>query len=233
MGINPSYSWRTILGSRSLLEKGVRWKVRVGNSIKVWKDGWIGGNGTGKLITPVRILDKEATIASLLDNDRHQWRRDIISDVFFPIDAERILNIPIGSSRDADARAWVASSDGIFKVREMYALARDHYNNGECSSGSDPIWKKMWGFQIQPKGKIFLWRALWDILPHGSNLRKKGIDNAGKCCRCGMEESNNHVLRDCFWARKVWQKFPVNLDFPQQHVSIQEWMGMILQHHKQ
>lgn len=115
----------------------------------------------------------------------------------------------------------------------MYALARDHNNNGECSSGSDPIWKKVWGFHIHPKAKMFLWRALWDILPHRSNLQKKGIENVGKCCRCGLEESNNHVLRDYFWARKVWQKFRLCMEFQQPYVSIREWMGMILQHHNQ
>lgn len=55
-----------------MLELGVRWKVCDGNSIKLWKDTWLGGNGTGKLITPVRVLDSEATVASLLDNERHK-----------------------------------------------------------------------------------------------------------------------------------------------------------------
>lgn len=38
VGIHPSYAWRSIWGSRSTLERGVRWKVSDGMSIKLWHD---------------------------------------------------------------------------------------------------------------------------------------------------------------------------------------------------
>lgn len=233
MGPCPSYSWRSILSSRSMLEMGVRWKVCNGNSIKMWKDAWLRVNGIGKLITPIRVLNREATVVSLLDNERHLWRRDIISEVLFPIDKDRILNVPICTTGEDDVRVWVASKDGSFRVRDMYALALSNSSSGECSTGSDPIWKKFWSLRIHPKAKVFLWRALWDILPHGSNLRKKGIANVGYCGRCGFKETNSHVLRDCAWARKVWLNFSNQQEFLQPYITIREWLGIIIQHRKQ
>ena len=74
--------------------------------------------------------------------------------------------------------------------------------------GPDPIGKVIWNLHIPPKAKIFLWQALSDILPHGVNLRKKGIEGVGQCVWCGVLENNLHVLRDCPWAQKVWQLAP-------------------------
>lgn len=39
VGVNRSYVWRSIWGSRSLLELGVRWRVGDGKSIKLWQVG--------------------------------------------------------------------------------------------------------------------------------------------------------------------------------------------------
>lgn len=37
-GFDPSYSWRSIWGAKSLLLEGLKWRVGNGESIKVWED---------------------------------------------------------------------------------------------------------------------------------------------------------------------------------------------------
>lgn len=174
-------------------------------------------------------MDPEATVGALIDHERGQWRRDVISVLFLPIDIKRILNVPIQAFSGLDARVWAASKDGIFRVRDAYSLAMNNIKSGDCSSGSDPSWKTLWKLHIHPKAKIFLWRALWDILPHGVNLRQKGISVEGRCSRCGSMESNTHVLRDCPWALKVGRRLFKESKIQQDYVSIREWFGMILQ----
>lgn len=114
VGSNPSYVWRSIWGSRSLLELGVRWRVGDGRSIKLWHEAWLGGEGSDKLITHVRILGPNETVDALMDQTNRHWRTDIIADVFLLIDADRISQIPISIENQADRRIWVASSDGVF-----------------------------------------------------------------------------------------------------------------------
>lgn len=46
VGYQPSYAWRSILGARPLLEKGMRWRVGDGHNINIWKDRWLGGGGS-------------------------------------------------------------------------------------------------------------------------------------------------------------------------------------------
>lgn len=123
MGFNPSYAWRSIWSSRSILNLGVRWRVGDGKSINMWRDAWVGGNGIGKLITPVRILDQNATVDALMDVDNHKWRTEVISEVLFPNDMDRILQIPISTNGSPDMRVWAANEDGIFRVRDAYSLA--------------------------------------------------------------------------------------------------------------
>lgn len=77
VGVNSSYAWKSIRGSRSVLDLGVRWKVGDGRSIKLWKDAWLGGPGSGKLITAPRLLDKEPDVSSIIDDIHHFWRFDL------------------------------------------------------------------------------------------------------------------------------------------------------------
>lgn len=180
--MHPSYSWRSIWGARSFLDLGVRWKVGKGKSIRLWHDAWLGGDGTGKLITQVRMLESNTKVEALIDLVNHCWRHDIIKEVLFPIDVERVLQVPIDMSGCSDDRVWAGSKDGLFRVRDVYSLALKARREGSSSTGSDPIWRRLWNMHIHPKAKIFLWRALWDILPHGSNLRKKRGRRSGILC---------------------------------------------------
>ncbi|XP_059663956.1 uncharacterized mitochondrial protein AtMg00310-like [Cornus florida] len=43
LGSNPSWAWRGIWSSRSLLGSGARWVVGNGRSINIWQDRWVPG----------------------------------------------------------------------------------------------------------------------------------------------------------------------------------------------
>lgn len=96
----------------------------------------------------------------------------------------------------------------MFKVKDAYKIARKDIEYASGSQGADPMWKKLWMMNIPPKAKMFLWRAIWDIIPHSGNLHKKGILETPKCPRCGNYESSLHVFRDCSWVRKFWSLAP-------------------------
>lgn len=81
---------------------------------------------------------------------------DIINDMFLQVDVDRIKKVPISNSNSPDERVWVASDDGGFRVRDAYSLALRSQSFASCSSGSDPLWKKIWNRHIHPKAKVFL-----------------------------------------------------------------------------
>lgn len=228
---NPSYALRSIWDTRPVINLGVRWRVGDGRSINIWSDAWLGGMGSGKIISPPHFLDREPTVASILDKDQCCCQLDRISEIFLQVDVDRITQVPINSTNSPDERVWAASEDGCFRVRDAYSLALKAQPVASSSHGDDPVWSKLWSLHIQPKAKIFMWRALWNILPHGSNLRRKGIPNVEKCKRCGLEEDNVHVLLLCSWANQVWAHVE-GLPNSSQFSSFRDWFGsMCLANH--
>lgn len=102
---------------------GVRWRIRDGKSVRRWKDAWLGNKGSGKIISPIRVSDENATFDAFLNKDNLLWRVDVMKDILLPIDVERIVQIPISSSGGNDEHIWAASEDGMFRVCDVYNLA--------------------------------------------------------------------------------------------------------------
>lgn len=227
LGLNPSFAWKSITSSRFILDMGSRWRIGKRNSIRIWEDAWIAGAGTGKVISPCHENAQNLTVDHLIEPNSRSWDTASIKRFLLPIDGPRILNTPIGSALEDDKLLWNASLDGIFRVRDAYRLALSKEELGASSNGPDPLWHLIWGLGIPPKAKIFVWRAFWDILPHGANLSKKGIEGVGRCPRCGEWEDNIHVLRDCDWARLVWKNIK-DLPMSFSAESFKEWVAEIV-----
>lgn len=70
-------------------------------------------------------------------------------------------------------------------------------------------WKFIWKLHIPPNVKLFLWKVHTEILPTRSLLcRRIGSQfNDSQCVLCGhSEETQEHMLWKCTWARLVWQE---------------------------
>lgn len=71
------------------------------------------------------------------------------------------------------------------------------------------IWNSIYNLQEQPKIKIFLWRAISDILPTGRNLLRRGLYESIACVHCGhIVEDDRHALFDHQFSQKVWRHLP-------------------------
>lgn len=65
-------------------------------------------------------------------------------------------------------------------------------------SAHHPIWKKLWGLQVPPKVKNFLWRACHDCLPTMVALEQRRVEVDFRCPVCWSEaEKVSHVLLEC------------------------------------
>ena len=80
----------------------------------------MGDNGSGKLITRWRHFEEDAKVSLVIDDMNRCWRKDILHEALLPIDVARVLQIPISRMPSVDARVWETSSDGIFRVKEVY-----------------------------------------------------------------------------------------------------------------
>ncbi|KAL9451486.1 hypothetical protein AB3S75_013115 [Citrus x aurantiifolia] len=104
LGSKPSFIWRSILWGRQIIQKGMRWRIGSGDSVKVYKSQWIPRPQTFKPIAPA-TLSEDATVAGLIDAN-HQWKETLIHQHFNKEDAEKILQIQLPNSPQPDQILW-------------------------------------------------------------------------------------------------------------------------------
>lgn len=98
--------------------------MEIGNGLftKIWKDAWLGGEGSGKIITPPSFLSSEAYVCDLIDSGRNCWKKDMITSNFLLKNAD-------------DERVWIGNTDGSFRVKDAYRIARKLEDYASCSMG--------------------------------------------------------------------------------------------------
>ncbi|KAL8147588.1 hypothetical protein AgCh_005054 [Apium graveolens] len=138
---------------------------------------------------------ENAKVSSLLNLEGNVWDADLLRDVFYNEDVERILKIPISSSHREDKWMWSEDNKCIYTVKSGYRVLRQSLP--EMNSQGSFKWLCFWRLSIPPKLKNFIWRVLHDCIPTLENLRRKYVDvyplsflEMGKKCSYGF------VLRD-------------------------------------
>lgn len=123
-GYNPSFMWRSVWGSKSLLLEGLEWCVGSGMCICVWDDAWIMGDGTHCVPTPSETSNMEMRVCELIDFERGGWDVEQVQQTFIEEEWQQVLGIPLSRSWPADNLYWWPSRNGIFTVRSCYWLGR-------------------------------------------------------------------------------------------------------------
>jgi hypothetical protein len=133
-----------------------------------------------------------------------------------------ILAIPFSKRKPPDRLIWTGTKNGKFTVQSAYHLLLAQQRSGKASSSTNSswnsLWKAIWSARVQPKVKLFIWRACSDILPTQSNLFRRGVSNAMSCRWCEDDvKTVSHALWQCDFAQKVWKAAPIS--FPSDCVS--------------
>ena len=67
--VNASYVWRSICAANVVLKAGLRWRIGTGSRVKIWKDAWLPSPTTHRVLSPISVLDQNATVDSLIDEE--------------------------------------------------------------------------------------------------------------------------------------------------------------------
>lgn len=120
--------------------------------------------------------------------------------------ASKVLNV---DSSKMDKFEWAPGSNGKFKVKDVYCLAKAWVEEEEWDG-----WRRIWRINTQQQARVFVW-----LLSHGALLtnserrRRRHLRGNDLCTRClNIEGSVLHAVRDCSVAVEVWNKvLPDNL----------------------
>lgn len=137
----------------------MRWGIGNGEQVQVYHSKWIPRPDTFKLILP-QI------------NDKHEWKEEMIQQLFFKDDAEQIIKIPLQKQLKPDQVLWHYDKMGEYLVKSGYQLAlkMKFPDKPSCSDEKQNTWNAIWYLQIPEKVKIFMWRAANNLLPTATNL---------------------------------------------------------------
>ncbi|CAL9026263.1 unnamed protein product [Prunus brigantina] len=209
VGTNPSFIWRSLHWGKELLNKGLRWRVGNGESIKVYTDKWLPVPSLFRIMSSPQ-LSLSTRVCDLFTSSG-QWNVPLLKDIFWDEEVDAILQIPLVSLVRHDCLLWHYERNGMYSVKSGYQLARLERDNvcGESSTGVDlssRFWKKIWALKIPNKIKFFIWRCVWDFLPCGQTLFNRKIVSTPICPNCHRKsESVLHAVWLCEAAKEVWR----------------------------
>ncbi|KAF7807160.1 reverse transcriptase [Senna tora] len=159
-----------------------------------------------------------------------RWRTEIMQQIFSTEEIEAIMKIPQNARRRDDRWTWSLTTQGDFSVKTAYHA----YHSSKISHVTDSehcnVWKTVWKMNTLPSTKLFMWRAVKDILPTAEALKKRGMDIDEQCSLCGLEvESCLHALVGCEQVRHFWRDtgLPFVLEMDGE-VGFREWFNIAI-----
>ncbi|KAL0461471.1 UNVERIFIED_CONTAM: hypothetical protein Slati_0034700 [Sesamum latifolium] len=131
-----------------------------------------------------------------------------------------------------DLLIWHYSNTGLFTVRSAYHLALSLAAPARTSKErwSRRTWQQIWQAHVPNKAKIFLWRAIRNILPTAMKLQKRLPFGTFCCPFCELEaEQPIHTLLKCPFARQVWALSCIRWSTLDENVmSVEDWVQTLV-----
>nr|XP_051200174.1 uncharacterized protein LOC127313744 [Lolium perenne] len=233
---SASYTWRSIMQGKKLLQKGLVWRVGDGKNISIKEDNWI-PEETPSTICTIGTVQQDQKVSSLIDDNNASWKEDKVREMFQEEIAEKILKIPISSEGCKDFASWPHSKNGTYTVKSGYNLARtqlfwlERSLTGRGSSSNqeiiEKVWKKLWKIQCPEKMKIVLWRIAQNCLPTGDQLQTRSIPTRYDCVFCNRSENVAHCFLLCHYVKEIWAELKIYFDFSlnlSNFVHIEQWL---------
>lgn len=73
-----SFTWKSILRSKNLIERGARWRIRDGKNIRIFQDAWVPNSNEGRILFHRGLLASDATVDVLLNPQSGWWNLSLI-----------------------------------------------------------------------------------------------------------------------------------------------------------
>ncbi|KAL8465002.1 hypothetical protein ACS0TY_034471 [Phlomoides rotata] len=121
-GHGPSFTWRSILDGRELLQKCIGWMIGNGSKVKVWGDPWVLSMVEPVLVASKSVDNNGQMVHDLLNDDLTGWDRNRVDTLLPTEDMDVVMAIPILRTDMSDYLALRYTRDDIYKVKSGYNL---------------------------------------------------------------------------------------------------------------
>ena len=208
-GSRPSYGWRSILFGKDLLLKGLKWVIGDGQDTLVWIDKWIFDDLARRPIGLHSLMNICLRVSDLIDPSSGLWNISLLRHLFHQDDVFRILSTkPLLAKKDS--YCWAGNRSGIYSATSDYDLIFNMENKEKFVEPVNTpflfsVLAECWKVKTAPKIQVFLWKSINGAIAVLARLLTRGIKNYDGCLLCDAEEETvNHLLFLCPYARQVW-----------------------------
>lgn len=119
-GHGGSYAWKSILKGRSVIERGAKWRVGIGESIKIWGANWLPTTSNFGVQGPLKAEFQDAKVSSLIDPISHSWKSLFLASALSPTDVELVQKISLSHGQAEDALFWPYVQSGQYSAKSGY-----------------------------------------------------------------------------------------------------------------
>ena len=91
LGVNPSFTWRSLHGVFWVIERGSRWIVGNGDNLFAWSSRWLPRPFSFLPIPWRHDIVRETRVADFIDKGAGCWKEQLVRHLFIPCDADQIL----------------------------------------------------------------------------------------------------------------------------------------------
>lgn len=98
---SPSHIWRSLKESIFLVKDGMFCKIGDSCKTQIWRDNWLPTPTTFRVQSPIRVLNKNALVESLINHNTKTWNSQLSGQIFNE-EATTISNLPLSLFGAAD-----------------------------------------------------------------------------------------------------------------------------------
>uniref|UniRef100_A0A803PSK2 RNase H type-1 domain-containing protein n=1 Tax=Cannabis sativa TaxID=3483 RepID=A0A803PSK2_CANSA len=180
LGSNPSYIWRSVLESQSLIRSAARRIVGSKSQVSILNDPWL-IDDMNPFVESQHLGLVGKMVNSLMEMDELEWDEESLLDLLTDRDVALVWKIPLATAGvDVDCNLQLDNSG---------------------------FWLKLWQLKLPPKVKDFLWRVCTNSLPTRFQLSTKHVPINPLCPLCmAAPETALHVLVRCAFAQQYWRQ---------------------------
>lgn len=225
-----SQIWKGAVWGAELLRKGLVWTVRNGECTCFWTDTWLGKRPLMEERGDVVHQDEACLkVAQYWQRDQG-WRWQVLANKLSASSLLMLASFMLRAEEvQGDIMGWLKAGRRDFSVKSAYEIASGNEEEENWSG-----WKMLWKMRASQRVKVFSW-----LMAHGKLLTnverwRRRLASDPICVRCHQgEEDTLHAVRDCPWAREVWEV----LIHPASHqvffsLKLEDWVLWLLKEQK-
>lgn len=191
-----------------LVRAASRSTVGDGRNTFFWEDRWLNGSRVQDLAPSIyaRVGKRvRATRTVYQGMEEGTWARDVGPELTTDMLEEYLtlwtetMTVQL-DDEVRDTIVWAWESDGNFSTSSAY---RAKFWGRQVVPTADFTWKS----KAPLRCRFFAWLALQNRCWTSDRLARHGLDHQEACPFCDQEEESiNHILLDCVFAKEVWTR---------------------------